>query len=74
MAWIDRLSMRWLVVGAVVLGLAPFYPRPHLVEKLGMLAQGTLRAPVDIFDLALHGALPVLLLIRLLRQRRASGG
>jgi len=74
MAWIDRLSMRWLVAGALVLGLAPFYPQPHLVEKLGMLAQGTLRAPVDIFDLALHGALPVLLLIRLLRHRRASGG
>lgn len=74
MAWIDRMSLRWLIAGAVVLGLAPFYPQPHLVQKLGMLAQGTLRAPLDIFDLALHGALPVLLIIRLVRQRRASGG
>ena len=44
----------------IILGLAPFRPEPHLVEKLRMLANGQLTAPIDIFDLFLHGA-PLLL-------------
>jgi hypothetical protein len=43
------------------LGLAPFTP-PHIVEKLGMLFQGKLVKPIDWFDLFLHGA-PWLFLI-----------
>jgi hypothetical protein len=46
----------------VLLALAPFRPEPHLVEKLGMLFDGTLRRPVDIFDLFLHGT-PLLLVV-----------
>ena len=46
---------------AVVLSLAPFRPEPHLVEKLRMLANAQLTAPIDIFDLFLHGA-PLLLI------------
>ena len=45
---------------AVILGLAPFRPEPHLVEKLRMLVNGQLTVPIDIFDLFLHGA-PLLL-------------
>ena len=44
----------------IILGLAPFRPEPHLVEKLRILANGQLTAPIDIFDLFLHGA-PLLL-------------
>lgn len=46
---------------AIILGLAPFRPEPHLVEKLRMLANGQLTAPINIFDLFLHGA-PLLLI------------
>jgi hypothetical protein len=46
-------------------GLAPFSPEPHLIEKLRSLAQGTLRRPIDLFDLFLHAAAPVLLGLRL---------
>ena len=49
----------------VTLGLAPFRPEPHLVEKLRMLAGGALTAPIDIFDLVLHAAPFVLLLLKL---------
>ena len=44
------------VLAAMTLGLAPFAPEPHIVEKLRMLAQGTLVRPIDIFDLLMHGA------------------
>ena len=56
-----------LVVAALALGLAPFSPEPHLVEKLRMLFNGDLHRPVDIFDLLMHGALPIYVLWRLLR-------
>jgi hypothetical protein len=67
MGWIDRIPLGTLVVGALLLGLAPFAPEPHLWQKLKMLAAGTLTRPLDIFDLFLHGVLPVLLGIRLVR-------
>lgn len=71
MNWLDRLPLGPLVLGALLLGLAPFAPEPHLWEKLKMLAAGELGRPVDIFDLLLHGTLPVLLLVRLLRLAAA---
>ena len=55
------LQYRWLIVAALLLGLAPFGREPHLVEKLGMLFAGDLTRPIDVFDLLLHGS-PVLLL------------
>jgi hypothetical protein len=67
MRWLDSLPLTWLALGAVLLGLAPFTPEPHLWQKLKMLADGTLTRPIDIFDLVLHGALPLLLMLKLLR-------
>jgi len=57
---LDQIPWGLVILLALTLGLAPFRP-PHIVEKLQMLFQGTLRRPVDWFDLCLHGA-PWLLL------------
>ncbi len=67
MSWLDRLPWGLLLIGSFTLGLAPFVPEPHLVEKLRMLFAGTLSRPLDIFDLCLHAAFPLLLILRLLR-------
>jgi hypothetical protein len=75
LAWLDRFPLGLLIIGALLLGLAPFMPEPHLWEKLKMLAAGTLVRPIDIFDLLLHASLPVLLVLKLIRQwdtRRAG--
>jgi len=75
MAWLDRLALAPLVLIAVAMGLAPFSPQPHLVEKIGMLFDGTLVRPIDIFDLFLHGTPLVLLALKLYRmasQKRGS--
>ncbi|MCB1758019.1 MAG: RND transporter [Gammaproteobacteria bacterium] len=69
MKFLDKMSLSTLIIGSLLLGLAPFVPEPHLWEKLKMLAAGTLVKPLDIFDLVLHGTLPVLLLLKLLRMR-----
>lgn len=75
LVWLDRFPFGLLIVGALLLGLAPFMPEPHLLEKFRMLVTGTLTRPIDIFDLLLHASLPVLLALRLVRQwdlRRTS--
>jgi len=76
MRWLDKIPLGMLVIGAVLLGLAPFAPEPHLWEKLKLLASGTLTRPVDIFDLVMHGSLPLLLVLKLVRMagRRGKGG
>lgn len=70
--WIDRLPLNTLIIAAILLGLAPFSPEPHLWEKLKMLGAGTLSRPIDIFDLCLHAAPAVLLAIRLLRMAKGT--
>jgi hypothetical protein len=56
------LAVPWalLLVACATLGLAPF-GAPHITEKLRMIRAGTLRRPLDWFDLAMHSA-PWLLL------------
>ena len=56
---IDRVPMAPLLVAAVLLALMPI-GQPHLVEKLRMLFTGTLRRPLDWFDLVMH-ATPLIL-------------
>ena len=70
--FLDWFPMPLLVVGSLTLGLAPFFPEPHLVEKLGMLVRGELVRALDIFDLLMHAAFPLLLIAKLLIGR-ASG-
>lgn len=68
MSWIDRTDLWIFAIAALTLGLAPFVPEPHIWEKLGMLVDGTLSRPMDIFDLILHGAPWVLLGLKLVRM------
>jgi hypothetical protein len=68
MSWIDDFPLSLLILFAVLLGLAPFRPEPHLWEKLKMLVAGTLVRPLDIFDLVLHATPVVLLMVKLARM------
>ncbi|MCG7969810.1 MAG: RND transporter, partial [Candidatus Thiodiazotropha taylori] len=68
--WLDRIPMHMVVLPALLLGLAPFVPEPHLWEKLKMLVAGTLHRPIDIFDLLLHGIPVILLVIKVIRGER----
>jgi len=68
MKWIDKITLAPLVVVAIVMAVLPFNATPHLFEKLGMLVDGSLQRPIDIFDLFMHGTPAVLLIVRLVRQ------
>lgn len=56
LAWINMKlpDYKLLIPVAVLLGGAPFYPQPHIVEKILMLLSGTLSRPIDVFDLLWH--------------------
>jgi len=73
MEFLDRIPLGLAVIAALTLGLAPFFPEPHLWEKLKMLASGTLTRPIDIFDLALHAAPWILLVAKLARMALTRG-
>ena len=73
MTWLDKIPLVPLALVAVLLGLAPFVPEPHLWEKLKMLAAGTLVRPIDIFDLLLHAATIVVLILKLARTASRRG-
>ncbi|MCN4144611.1 MAG: RND transporter [Thiohalomonas sp.] len=51
---------------AVLLGTAPIGGEPHLIEKINMLLFGTLVKPLDIFDLLMHSAPIILLVIKII--------
>lgn len=67
---LDRIPFPIIAVLAIAMGLAPFYPQPHLLEKLGMLVNGSLTRPIDIFDLFWHGLFPLLLILKLIRMQQ----
>jgi hypothetical protein len=68
MRWLDNIPWEIAIIGSLTLGLAPFFPEPHLFEKIRMLFTGTLSRPIDIFDLLMHAAFPVLLLLKIGRK------
>jgi hypothetical protein len=70
LAWLDKIPLSLLLAGAILIGGAPFVPEPHLIEKSRMLIEGDLARPIDILDLLLHGAIPILLLLKLFRMWR----
>ena len=50
----NLLEYKFLIPLVLLLGFAPFFPQPHIVEKIRMLMAGTLKRPLDIFDLVWH--------------------
>ena len=73
MKLLDSIDWTTAIVVALLLGFAPFFPEPHLWEKLRMLFAGELFRALDWFDLVMHGTPLVLLAlkgVRYLRQHR----
>jgi hypothetical protein len=69
---LEKIPLPLLLVACFTLGLAPFNPQPHVLEKLTMLVSGELYRPVDIFDLLMHGTPWILLVLKLFFMRRGA--
>ena len=74
MKLLDSIDWTTAIIIALLLGLAPFFPEPHLWEKLRMLLAGELQRALDWFDLLMHGAPLVLLVLKAARDLRARKG
>jgi hypothetical protein len=70
MKWLDTIPLAPIVVFGIALALAPFYPQPHLWEKIQMLFNGELSRPIDIFDVFWHSVGLVLIALKLIRMRQ----
>jgi hypothetical protein len=70
MAILDQIPISLIVLACLTLGLAPFFPEPHIWEKLKMLVAGNLVKPVDVFDMLMHAAPFAVLGLKLLRMTR----
>ena len=61
--YIDKLPWMTVIIICLTLGLAPFTP-PHLWEKLVMLYNGELKKAIDWFDMLMHGAPWIVLIMK----------
>jgi hypothetical protein len=59
--FLQKIPYSSLIIAAILMGLAPFFPIPHTIEKFQMLLRGELTKLLDIFDLFFH-LFPILLL------------
>ncbi|WP_425077526.1 hypothetical protein [Psychroserpens sp. S379A] len=59
-------DFRVIIILCLTLGLAPFFPEPHLLGKIKWIAGGAIGMQLqDWFDVLLHG-FPWVLLIRII--------
>lgn len=63
---LDKISYQSLVFASILLGLAPFVPEPHSIEKIRMLMAGELVKLIDVFDLVFHTFPFILIVVKLL--------
>ena len=65
-------NLRLILILCLTLGLAPYFPEPHLWGKLKWIwGGGNSMMPMDYFDLLFHG-IPFLLLIRYIIVRQMA--
>ena len=58
-----------VVIACLTLGLAPFFPEPHIIGKVRWIFGGAhVMAPIDWWDTLQHGAPWLVLLYFLLRD------
>ncbi len=63
--YLNQLPWIIVVILCLTLGLAPYSPQPHLVEKFILLTDGQLNTPVDIFDFLMHLTPFILLILKI---------
>ncbi len=67
---LKKIPYSILLPVALILGLSPFVPEPHLFEKIRLLVAGQLVRPIDIFDLLLHSSPLFLILLKAIVSKK----
>lgn len=71
MRWLEQIPWWLIALAAIAFALVPF-GQSHFVEKWRMLFAGTLRRPLDWFDLVMHSAPLALLIAKLMLMMRKT--
>ncbi len=69
---LDKIPYPIIIAIAIFMSLAPLTGEPHLIEKWRMLAAFTLTKPIDIFDIIIHTAPIVIVLLKIVRTMRLN--
>ncbi|MCR4376743.1 MAG: hypothetical protein NUV50_01455 [Rhodospirillales bacterium] len=67
---LDKLPFGPVILLGVIFALMPILPEPHLWEKAMMIKDGVSLAPIDWFDIVLHGSSAVLVIAKVWRDRQ----
>ncbi len=67
---LDKLPLGPVILLGVIFALMPIFPEPHLWEKAMMIKDGVPLAPIDWFDIVLHGGSAVLVIAKVWRDRQ----
>jgi hypothetical protein len=70
--WLENLPWSFLIIMALLLGVVPVHPEPHLFEKIRFLINGTLTRWLDIFDLVMHSAPIILIVFKLMLKLKSK--
>ena len=70
---VAKLPWSMIILFCLTLGLAPFLPIPHVWEKLKIFSSGPLVRQIDWFDLIIHAAPWILLLIKIVLTMKENG-
>lgn len=61
-------SLSLPIILCLTLGLAPFFPEPHLFSKVRWVLGGAVgMSPIDWFDLVLHGSPWIFLIYKIIK-------
>ena len=70
---VAKLPWSMIILFCLTLGLASFFPIPPHVGKITNISSGTLVRPIDWFDLIMHAAPWILLLIKIVLTMKENG-
>lgn len=67
------LTIKNTLLLSLTLGLAPFFPEPHILGKIKWIAGGAVgMGPKDWFDVVLHGTPWVLLILSIILKLKTK--
>lgn len=70
---LDSLPYGPVIFLGTFFALMPILPEPHLWEKAMMIKDGLDLAPIDWFDICMHGGAGLLAIAKFARQRQLRG-
>lgn len=70
---LDSLGLAPAVFFGSIFALMPIFPEPHLWQKIMMIVNSLYMAPIDWFDICMHGGVALLVIAKIVRHFKVAG-